>query len=67
MSFDVVPLGQINTLKGRIVQITNTDDELLEGRVKSVSPSSIILDGTFENELAIASIKEVRLMVKKPL
>ena len=31
MSFDVIPLGQINTLKGRIVQITNTDDELLEG------------------------------------
>ena len=65
MSFELVPVDKINTLQGRIVQITNTDNEELEGRIRSVTQSSVVLDGLFENELPIASIKELRLMVKK--
>lgn len=65
MGFDVVPVNQISTLQGRIVQITKTDDTQIEGRIKSVSPGSVILDQGFENELPLASIKQLKLMVKK--
>ena len=65
MSFELVPIDKISTLQGRIVQITNSNNEELEGRIKSVSQSSVVLEGLFENELPIASIKELRLMVKK--
>ena len=65
MSFELIPVDKINTLQGRIVQITNTDNEELEGRIRSVTQSSVVLDGLFENELPIASIQELRLMVKK--
>jgi len=65
MGFDVVPVNQINTLQGRIVQITRTDNVQFEGRIKSVSPGSVVLEGLFENELPLASIKQLKLMVKK--
>lgn len=65
MGFDIVPINQISTLQGRIVQITKNNNELLEGRVKSIAPGSIVLDGAFVNELPIASIKQLKLMVKK--
>ena len=65
MGFDIVPVSQINTLQGRIVQITKTDNTQIEGRIKSISPGSVILDGLFENELPLASIKQLKLMVKK--
>ncbi|MGK0271228.1 MAG: hypothetical protein ACI88H_001885 [Cocleimonas sp.] len=67
MGFEVVPVSQISTLQGRIVQITKTDNLQIEGRIKNVSPGSVILEGIFENELPIASIKQLRLMVKKPI
>ncbi len=65
LGFDTVPINQISTLKGRIVQITNNNNELIEGRVKSIAPGSVVVDGLFENELPIASIKQLKLMVKK--
>lgn len=65
MAFDAVPVSQITNLQGRIVQIIKTDNSQIEGRIKSVSPGSVILDGLFENELPIASIKQLKLMVKK--
>lgn len=65
MGFDIVPINQISSLKGRIVQITKNNNELIEGRVKSIAPGSVIVDGLLENELPIASIKQLKLMVKK--
>ena len=65
LGFDIVPINQLSTLKGRIVQITKNNNELIEGRVKKIAPGSVIVDGLFENELPIASIKELKLMVKK--
>lgn len=65
IGFDIVSVNQINTLKGRIVQITTSEDVQIEGRIKSVSPGSVILNGLFENELPLASIKQLKLMVKK--
>ena len=65
MGFEVVPINQINTLQGRIVQITKNSNEMFEGRIKNIVSGSVILDGTFESEIPIASIKELKLMVKK--
>lgn len=65
LNFDVVPVNQINSLQGRIVQITNNQNEIVEGRIKRFAPGSVVLDGLFENELPIASIKQLKLMVKK--
>jgi len=65
MEFEPVPIQQISTLKGRIVQITTNDNEQVEGRIKSIAPGSIMLEGLFENELPISSIKQLKLMVKK--
>ena len=65
MGFDIVPVSQINTLLGRIVQITKTDNTQVEGRIKIVASGSVILEGLFENELPLASIKQLKLMVKK--
>jgi small nuclear ribonucleoprotein (snRNP)-like protein len=65
MSFDLVPVDQIMTLQGRIVQITVKSSEQVEGRIKSVSQSSVIVEGASENEIPLASIKQLRLMVKK--
>ena len=38
MGFDIVPVSQINTLQGRIVQITKTDNTQIEGRIKKHFP-----------------------------
>jgi len=65
MQFDLVPVDQISVLQGRIVQITTTDNELIEGRVKHTAPGSVVLEGVFENELPVSSIKQLKLMVKK--
>jgi len=65
MGFEVVPINQISTLKGRIVQITKNNNDIIEGRVINIAAGSILIGGFFENELPIASIKELKLMVKK--
>ena len=65
MAFDTVPVNQISNLQGRVVQIIKTDSSRIEGRIKSVSPGTVVLEGLFENELPISSIKQLKLMVKK--
>ena len=65
MSFDIVPIDKISTLQGRIVQVTNNDNELIEGRIKSITNSSVFIEGLSENELPLATIKQLKLMVKK--
>jgi small nuclear ribonucleoprotein (snRNP)-like protein len=65
MHFDPVPVNQISTLQGRIVKITNQQNEEIEGRIKAVSASSVVVEGDYENEIPIATIKQVLLMVKK--
>jgi len=66
MSFDDVPVNQIKSLKGRVIQLITNDHELFEGRVNSVSNSSVIIQsGSIANELPLANIKQLRLMVKK--
>ena len=67
MHFDVVPVNQLGVLQGRIVQITTVNNEFIEGRVKNIAPGSVTLESQFENELPIASIKQLKLMVKKAI
>ncbi len=63
MAFEAIPLDKIQTLKDRVVQITTRNGDTLEGRVSNLTASSITIRG---NELAIANIKKISLMVKKP-
>ena len=65
MQFDPVPVNQIGTLQGRIVKITNLQNEETEGRIKAVTASSVVVEGKYENEIPIATIKQVLFMVKK--
>ncbi len=62
MDFEIVPVDKIQTLKNRIVKVITTSNDQLEGRVNNVTASSITIQN---NELPIASIKQISLMVKK--
>ncbi len=64
MAFEAIPLDKIQTLKDRVVQITTNNGDKIEGRVSHLTASSITVQG---NELAIANIKQISLMVKKPI
>ncbi|MCF6189249.1 MAG: hypothetical protein L3J51_02085 [Cocleimonas sp.] len=63
MAFEAISLDKIQTLKDRVVQVTTSNGDKIEGRVSNLTASSITVLG---NELAIANIKKVSLMVKKP-
>ena len=63
MTFEAIPLDKIQTIKGRVIQLTTSNGEKIEGRVSHLTPSSITVLG---NELAIANIKQISIMVKKP-
>lgn len=67
MQFEVIPLKNIGTLQGRTIQITTNSHETYEGRVTKITNSSIVIQSksTEANELPIANIKQLRLMVKK--
>jgi len=43
LGFDIVPIDQIASLNGRIVQITKTNNELVEGRIKAIAAGSVIV------------------------
>ena len=62
MTFDVVPLDKVQSLKGRVVKIITTKGDQFEGRINNVTASSIIIQN---NELPITNIKQISLMVKK--
>lgn len=67
MSFELIPLNNILSLKGRTIQLTIKNNQRYEGRVMTVSNTSIVLQSRSANanEIPTANIKEVRLMVKK--
>lgn len=65
MVFENVPTDRINTLENRVVKIKLNNNNVIEGRVLSVNSSSVLLSGAVENEIPIANIKTLSLMVKK--
>ncbi len=62
MSFEIVPVDKIQGLKNRVVKVITTSNDQFEGRITNITASSIIIQG---NELPIANIKQISLMVKK--
>lgn len=65
MSFDKVPVDRIDTLQGRIVQVIKTNNDQVEGRIKKISASSVLLGNGVETEIPLTNIKQLSLMVKK--
>lgn len=67
MTFEAVPVNKISTLTGRVIQITTNNNVQHEGRVVKVLNSSVFLKqkNTVVNELPIANIKQLFMMVKK--
>jgi hypothetical protein len=65
MGFDKVPVDKIDTLQGRIVQVIKTNNDQIEGRIKKISASSVLLGNGVETEIPLANIKQLSLMVKK--
>jgi len=62
MHFEVIPVDKIQSLQNRIVKIITTKNKQIEGRITNISKSSIVIQN---NELPIANIKQISLMVKK--
>jgi hypothetical protein len=62
MKFEIIPVDKIQSLKGRVVKIVTTNNDQLEGRIANITSSSIFIHS---NELPIANIKQISLMVKK--
>jgi hypothetical protein len=62
MKFEIIPVDKIQSLKGRVVKIVTTNHDQLEGRIANITSSSIFIHS---NELPIANIKQISLMVKK--
>lgn len=65
MSFDKVPVDRIDTLQGRIVQVIKINNDQVEGRIKKISASSVLLGNGVETEIPLTNIKQLSLMVKK--
>ena len=63
MSFEVVPVDNLQGLMNRVVRVITNSNIQIEGRIDSENTSSIIIQG---HELPIANIKQISLMVKKP-
>jgi len=65
--FEDIPLSNISALKGRTIQIVTKGNKHYEGRVTALSISSLVVQsrGSVVNELPIANIKQLLLMVKK--
>jgi len=70
MAFDTISINEIVSLNGRIVKVLDKNLTSFEGRIASVSPSSVSLKLTgnlTDVEIPISNIKKLSLMVKKPL
>jgi hypothetical protein len=67
ISFEKIPLDKIHTLLNNVVQIIRYDNQQLEGKVIKITTSSLFIknNNALENELPIANIKRISLMVKK--
>ena len=67
MSFEEIPLDKIQTLANRVVKIVNNNNKQLEGKVINITAGSIFIKNSrgLENELPIANIKKISMMVKK--
>jgi len=62
---ETTQINNKSTRKFSLIESNMVELPFTEGRIKSIAPGSIVLEGIFENEIPIASIKQLKLMVKK--
>jgi len=69
LDFESAAPDQITTFTGRIVRITSADHIVTDGRIQSVTPSSVFIeqsgDGHIAYEMMLSNIKSIEVMVKK--
>ncbi|PID45209.1 MAG: hypothetical protein CSB47_09475 [Proteobacteria bacterium] len=69
LDFESAPPDQIKTFTGRIVRITSVDHTITDGRIQSVTPSSIFIeqtgDGQIAYEMMLSNIKSIKVMVRR--
>lgn len=69
LDFESASPDQIKTFTGRIVRITSADHTVTDGRIQSVTPSSVFIeqsgDGQIAYEMMLSNIKSIEVMVKK--
>ena len=69
LDFESASADQIKTFTGRIVKITSTDHTVRDGRIQSVTPSSVFIeqsgDGQIAYEMMLSNIKSIEVMVKR--
>ncbi|PWQ99053.1 hypothetical protein [Leucothrix pacifica] len=69
LDFESASADQIKTFTGRIVKITSADHTVTDGRIQSVTPSSVFIeqsgDGQIAYEMMLSNIKSIEVMVKR--
>ena len=69
LDFESASADQIMTFTGRIVKITSVDHIVRDGRIQSVTPSSVFIeqsgDGQIAYEMMLSNIKSIEVMVKR--
>lgn len=69
MEFVDAPIGQINTLKGRIVQIVTLKNSIVEGRIQNTTAASVFIrkqgSENIAYEMLISNIKQLKVLVKR--
>lgn len=69
LDFESASADQIKTFTGRIVRITAADHTITDGRIQSVTPSSVFIeqsgDAQIAYEMMLSNIKSIEVMVKK--
>ena len=69
LDFESASPAQIRNFTGRVVRITSTDHIVTDGRIQTVTPSSVFIeqpgDGNIAYELMLSNIKSIDVMVKR--
>ncbi len=69
MAFIETSPQKIDSLKGRIVRITSTNDTVIEGQIQNIEKGSVFIskngEGNIAYEMLIANIKQLLVMVKR--
>lgn len=69
MKFIEAPIEQIETLKGRVVQIITRKNALIEGRVQKATAASVFIiradNETIAHEMLLSNIKQLKVLITR--
>lgn len=69
LDFEPASADQIKTFTGRIIRITSVDHTVTDGRIQSVTASSVFIEQSGNAQIAyemmLSNIKSIEVMVKK--